>query len=899
MPVSPGTHLGPYEILSPLGAGGMGEVYRARDTRLDRTVAIKILPSHFSGDAARKQRFEREARTVSSLNHPHICTLHDIGHDSGVDFLVMEFVEGETLAKRLSKGALPFDQILHYGTEISDALSKAHRQGVVHRDLKPANIMLTKSGVKLLDFGLARLLPAAVAPMSPSAISAAGTPPLQEMATASKPLTAEGTLVGTLQYMAPEQLEGKDADARTDIFALGAVLYEMATGKKAFEGKSQASVIAAILEKDPTPITTLQPLAPAALERVVKACLAKDPDDRWQTAHDILLELKWIAEGGSQAAGPAPAGSRWKLPIWFTGAGWVLAVAALALAGWLHFASNRLEPLVSRSVILPPEKTTFNVSFPGGGHLAVSPNGHRLAFVAVGSDGARKLWVRPVSSLQAAALPGTEEAFYPFWSADSRSVAFFARGKLKRIDVEGGNPQNICDAPEGRSGAWNQNGVIVFAPAPTGPLSRVTQGGGTPEKVTTLDESRQETTHRWPWFLPDGDHFLYFARSRSAGKSVVFVQSLRTGKRELVLATGTSAVYSSGYLLFMRESALVAQPFDAGRLALSGEPSVVADSVQSDLGFGKGHFSVSDNGILVYLPGNAVGDSQLVWFDRTGRQIGSASETGNFTSPAISPDSRLLAFSAVDTSGKADIWVQDLLRGTRTRLTFDPLYAVDPIWSPDGRQIMFASFRAGQYDLYVKPADGSRDEQVLLSVAGGKYPSSWSKDGKFIAYEFYGVPGMVGEDIWVLPLGGAKQPFPFVQSQFEKLQPRFSPDGRWIAYQSDETGRFEIYVAPFPGPGGRRQLSVSGGIRPRWRGDGRELFFLGSDNRLMAVDIRTSGARLEPGAPQALFQTRAKVARSVYDVAPDGSKFVIATTLPEQNATPVTLVTNWSAELKK
>ncbi len=889
MSLAIGAKLGPYEILSPLGAGGMGEVYRARDTRLDRTVAIKVLPAHLAGSPERRQRFEREAKAISALNHPHICALYDIGHQDGTDFLVMEYVEGETLAARLEKGALPLDQILQYGIEISDALSKAHRQGVVYRDLKPANIMLTKSGVKLLDFGLAKALP------RPTPV----TQGLAAMVTDDRPLTAEGTLVGTLQYMAPEQLEGKDADARTDIFTFGAVLYEMATGKRAFEGKSQASVIAAILEKDPPPITTLQPMTPPALERVVKTCLAKDPDDRWQTAHDVELELKWILEGGAQAYA---SGSRIELRRagWLAWTGWALAVAALSVTAWLQFRSHRAESLVSRSVILPPEKTTFNVSFPGGGHLAVSPNGHRLAFVAVGSDGARKLWVRPVNSLQAAALPGTEEAFYPFWSADSRSVAFFVRGKLRRIDVEGGTSQNICDAPEGRSGTWNQNGVIVFAAGPTGPLSRVTQGGGTPERVTTLDESRQETTHRWPWFLPDGDHFLYFARSRTAGKSGVFVQSLRTGRRELVLATGTNAVYSSGYLLFMREAALVAQPFDADRLTLSGEPTIVADHVQSE-SFNKGNFSVSGNGILAYLPDVAAGDSQRVWFDRTGRQIGSASEIGNFTSPAISPDGRFVAFSASDASGNRDIWAQDILRGTKTRLTSDPLPDTDPIWSPDGKQVVFARSRGGEWDLYVKPADGSRDEQVLLGVAGGKYPSSWSKDGKFIAYEFFGVPGMVGEDIWVLPLGGTQQPFPFIHSQFEKLQPRFSPDGRWIAYQSDETGRDEIYVAPFPGPGGRRQLSLSGGTRPRWRGDGRELFFLGLDNRLMAVDIRTSGGQLEPGAPKALFQTCAKVLalRGVHDVTPDGSKFVITTTLPEQNATPLTLVTNWNAELKR
>jgi predicted Ser/Thr protein kinase len=507
MTLAQGTRLGPYEILASVGAGGMGEVYRARDTRLDRTVAIKVLPSHLSSNPEIRQRFDREARTISSLSHPHICALHDVGHQDGIDYLVMEFLEGETLTDRLSRGALPAEQVLRYSIEIADALDKAHRQGIVHRDLKPGNIMLTKSGVKLVDFGLAKLAAAGPANTSVSIL------PTQ----AGMNLTQEGTILGTFQYMAPEQLEGKEADARSDIFAFGAVLYEMATGKKAFSGKSQASLIASILSAEPPPISSVQPMTPPALDRVVKTCLAKDPDDRWQTAHDVMLQLKWIAEGGSQAGVPAPLVARRRgheRLAWGVAA--VLAVSTIALAA-VQLARPRAAVRVVRSSLLPPEKTTYHFIGDAAGPPAVSPEGLQIAFTARDSSGKSLLWVRSLDSPVPRAVAGTEDAMYPFWSPDSKFIGFFAGGKLKKIEASGGPAFALCDAGDARGGTWNKDGVIVFEPHFRDPLFRVPATGGKAAPVTKFDESRRETTHRFPFFLPDGSHFLYLAGSHAVG----------------------------------------------------------------------------------------------------------------------------------------------------------------------------------------------------------------------------------------------------------------------------------------------------------------------------------------------------------------------------------------------
>ena len=556
MPILPGRRLGPYEILSAIGAGGMGEVYKARDTRLDRIVAIKVLPTHLADRPELRGRFEREAKTIASLNHPHICTLYDTGHQDEIDFLVMEYLEGETLAQRLVKGSLPMEQVLRYAIEISDALDKAHRKGVTHRDLKPGNIMLTKTGTKLLDFGLAKLKQEVV----PANV------PLSDLPTAKDPLTAQGTLLGTLQYMAPEQLEGKEVDARTDIFAFGASVYEMATGKRAFEGKSQASLIAKILEIDPPPISSLQPMTPPALDRVVKRCLAKEPEMRWQTASDLCEELKWIAEGGSRTGMPAPVVAQRKIRERVAWAVAVIAVvAALALAS-PFFRRSSDEPRVLKIAVLPPEKTTFSVrSLP-----AVSPDGRRLAFVLT-AGGKDELWVRDLDSLAARALTGTDGASYPFWSPDSRTIAFFADQKLKKTEVAGGPALTLCDAINGRGGTWNNDGVILFGVF-GGSIFRVSAAGGIATALTAPDKASGETDHRVPWFLPDGRHFLYTATNRDPEKVVIYAGDLDSKNRKLVVAGNSNAVYSPpGYLLFVRERTLMVQPFDVGKLETTGD----------------------------------------------------------------------------------------------------------------------------------------------------------------------------------------------------------------------------------------------------------------------------------------------------------------------------------------
>jgi predicted Ser/Thr protein kinase len=677
-----GTKLGPYEVTAPLGSGGMGEVYRARDTRLDRSVAIKVLPADVSANAERKQRFEREARTISSLNHPNICALYDVGHQDGMDYLVMEYLEGETLEKRLEKGPLPTEVLLRHAIEIADALEKAHRSGVIHRDLKPGNIMVTKTGAKLLDFGLAK------------AEQTAFAGDISKLATLSKPLTAEGTIVGTFQYMAPEQLEGKEADARTDIFAFGAVLYEMATARAAFAGKTKASLIAAILSAEPAPISTLQPMTPPALERLVRGCLEKDPDERWQTAHDVKLQLRAIAEGGSQSGLPAPVSARRRIRERL---GWAAAAVAALFAAFFAFGYFQRGPSVARAIrayIKPMEKSSF-VFFGTASGFALSPDGRRLAYVATTPEGKALLWVRPIDSLQDQPLAGTEGAGFPFWSPDSRFIGFFAGGKLKKIEASGGPPLTLCDAATGRGGTWNREGVILFTPSVSSPVHRVSAAGGVATPVTTLDTSKNEASHRWPYFLPDGRHFLYVAGSSFTPKesptNSLLVGSLDSKEGKLLFHTHANAIYASGHILFLRQNTLMAQPFDPKRLELTGDAFPVADPVLEDEPRFLGVFSASENGILTYADGTSGAGRQLIWADRSGKKLGEVPEADAYADPQISPDGKRLTFS-VQSSGN-DIWVDDIGRGVKTRLTFGSSSSQANqagVWSPDGRRVAYS-----------------------------------------------------------------------------------------------------------------------------------------------------------------------------------------------------------------
>jgi eukaryotic-like serine/threonine-protein kinase len=893
MPLAPGTRLGPHEIIEQLGSGGMGEVYRARDTRLDRMVAVKILPGHLSDNEELRQRFDREARTISQLSHPHVCALYDVGHQDGVDYLVMEYLEGATLADRIVKGPLPIEQVLRYGIQIADALDKAHRLGIVHRDLKPGNVMVTKSGVKLLDFGLAKLRA-----VTPGAVSSSAS--LVQTQTDAT-LTAQGTIIGTFQYMAPEILEGREADARSDIFALGALLYEVATGQAPFQGKTQASVIAAILGKTPPPISSVQPMTPPALDRVVQTCLEKDPEDRWQTAHDVMLELKWVAEGGSRAGLPAPVVTRRRSRERLA---WIIAAAlaaAVATLGVLQLRKPRSAPAVVRSTVLPPEKAAFTFVGQGGGPVAVSPDGRQLAFVAAEPGGRRQLWIRPLELLLARSLPATDGAAYPFWSPDGRSVGFFADGKLKRIDVGGGPPLSICDAPDPRGGSWNRDGVILFEPQFREPIHRVSATGGTPVPVTGFDASRRETTHRWPFFLPDGRRFLFFSGSHSTSADseldAIFVGSLDGEKPKLLVDARSNAAYAAGRLLFVRHKTLLAQRFDPKSLRLAGDAFPIAENVQDDPGFFNAVFSVSQQGTLAYQEaGGTIGLSEVTWVDRTGKKIDVLDDPADFYDPRISPDGRRVAVVVGDPG---DIWIYDVVRHTRTRMTFAGGSDNAPTWSPDGTRVAFSSQRSGNGDLYARAAAGTGSDELLASSKTFKVANSWSPDGRYLAFAASaGAPGSKA-DLWLLSLSNRKAS-PLVRTESDEVAGAFSPDGRWLAYASDESGRFEIYVMkPLPEPEGKWQVSTAGGVEPRWRRDGKELFYVGPDGRVMAVEVGT-GADFEVGKPQALFGTSLKNASGArYDVAPDGQRFLLNRPIGDESSPPITLVQNWTVLLER
>jgi Tol biopolymer transport system component len=876
MTLETGTRLGPYEILSPLGAGGMGEVYKARDTRLERTVAIKILPPRFSEDADMKQRFEREAKAISALAHVNICALYDVGTHEGTEYLVMEHLEGQTLAERLSNGPLPPDLLLTVSIEIAAALDAAHHAGIIHRDLKPGNVMLTKSGVKLLDFGLAKTAP-------PPVKSSPATSLPTEMPRA---ITQQGTILGTFQYIAPEQLEGREADARSDIFSFGAVLYEMATGRKAFEGKSHAALISAILKDEPAPISTVAPMTPPALDRVVKTCLAKDPEDRFQTAHDIKLQLQWIAEGGSQVGLPAPVAQRRKSRERLA---WGLAAAAAVAAAILGVGYVRRAPARPRLVrfeIANPEGIT-TIDAP-----RISPDGRHLAFNATDSSGKSRIWVRALNALVAQPLAGTEGTTRPFWSPDSRFLGFFAEGKLKKIEVSGGPAQKICDAPRGADGSWSPEGVVLFDGTANDPINRVSAAGGAPVVAVKAEASRKETSVGWPEFLPDGRHFLYMATGQKPEDNAYRIGSLDSTESKALAPAQTLVSYAPpGYLLFVRDKTLVAQPFDAKALKTTGEPIPLAEHVGTDA-VGLARFSVAGDGTLVYRTGES-GD-RFLWVDRSGREGETVGDPGEYHNPAFSPGGDRLAFNLADPrSGKTDIWVRDLKRGVSSRFTFGTGDAFAPLWSPDGRLIVFRQ----ALDLFEKAAGGQgEEEKLLLKSDEMKVACDWSRDGRYIAFQSRGKE--TSWDIWMLPTFGDRKPIAFLKTQFAEALPVFSPDGRFLAYQSDESGRNEVYVQSFPGPGGKWQISASGGVEPRWRADGKELFYRAPDQRLMAVEIQ-AGSGFAAGVPQPLFLGRFDVAtvRNRYLPAADGRRFFTVAPLGREAMTPTTVVLNWFAEL--
>jgi len=885
MALSPGSKLGPYEIGAPLGAGGMGEVYRAKDTRLNRTVAIKILPTEFAADPVSRQRFEREAKTISSLNHPHICVLYDIGHQDGLDYIVMECVEGESLAKRLEKGALPLDQTLKFGAQIAEALDKAHRNGVVHRDLKPANIMLTGSGAKLPDFGLAK----EAAPLAGAHTLTAGVP--------SSPITQEGRIVGTFQYMSPEQVEGNEVDGRSDIFSLGAVLYEMVTGNRAFQGKTQLSVASSILEREPEPISVAKPLTSKALERAIQRCLAKDPEDRWQTGRDLASELKWIGESGSQSAASVTTSA--------------VAHPARNVKQWMPWVINGALALlligaaVSLRNAKPEEQQRMYFSAPlsfAAQDLAIAPNSHTVAVVGY-NEAARKsmIWLYEVGSREAKVLPDTEGGIFPFWSPDGKSLGFFGGGKLKKLDVAGGPVQTLCDAPSGRGGTWNRDGVILFTPTGrlTSGLSRVSASGGTPSPLGGTFPGQGEASQRWPMFLPDGKHYLFLSATITKGGQAdgIYLGDLDSNERRLVVNTNANGAYAApGYLFFYRDKTLFAQPFDLKNYQLTGEPTPMFTDAQFLPRILRVSFAVSDSGLLLVQQGGNISLSRLAWFDRKGAEVGAVGNPDVYSNLQLSGNGKAVALDKTDiASQNTDVWLYDLQRGSTARLTFDPGLDALPLWSPDNSRIVFTSSRKNVFDLYLKNADGAQEERPINATGADKYPNSWSRDGKYLLYT-------EGPDMKFLTFPEMRSKI-FLSAPATVKNAQFSPDGKWVAYASNESGKWEIYVTSFPEARGKWQVSAGGGEQPRWRGDGKELFYLSADMKMMAVQTKT-GATFDAGAPAVLFQAnpREVVATSeqvIYDVDQKGERFLINTQVKSTETHPISVILHWDAGLKK
>ena len=883
-----GTRLGPYEIVSPLGAGGMGEVYRARDTRLGRDVAVKVLPPALSPSPEVRARFEREAKTVSNLNHPNICTLFDVGREGETDYLVMELIEGETLAERLAKGPLPSADTLRLGSQIADALDRAHRAGVVHRDLKPGNVMLTKAGAKLMDFGLAR----ATGLAGPAGGSGVTMHTLTTSPTVAQPLTAEGSIVGTFQYMSPEQLEGREADARSDLWALGCVLYEMATGRRAFEGKSQASLIAAILERQPPPPSQVSPMVPPALDRIIQQCLAKDPEERLQTAHDVKLQLQWVAEGGSQAGVPAPVSARrrGRERIAWMAAG-ALGVVALVLGTAL--ALRRVpEPRVVRFDVRSPAGVTA-ISWP-----RLSPDGRMLAFLGTDSAGVRRVWIRPLDAIEAHPVAEMDGTSRPFWSPDSRFLAFISEGRLRKVPVAGGPAVAICDAPGGFDGSWGSDGWILFDGAADDSIRGVPASGGRLKPFTTIDHAHGDMEHGWPFFLPDGRHFLFVAIGKGSSGTIRLGTVGSTGTKVLGQTDGRVEYTAPGYLVYVNGGTLVAQPFDARAGKTTGDPVPVGEDVT--LGGDSGDFSVSNSGVLAYRSQGAQERSLLEWVSRDGRVLGQAGPPGVYEDVALSPDgSRVAVTVATEQPAARDVWIRDIARGVSSRLTFDPTDDIWPVWSPDGMRVAYCDNRDGEFRTFVKPANGVGAEDSLAHVRGAATgPTDWSAAANVIMTSRFTTGGW---DIWAQPADGKGTPHAVIQTPFSERSAKLSPDGRWMAYSSNESGRNEVYVVPFPGPGGKWQVSTAGGSYPQWRGDGKELYFQAPDETIMSVGVST-GASFEVGVPAALFHIPLRESQySGYRWCPakDGQRFLVNTPSGAIAAGRFVVASEWTSELKQ
>jgi Tol biopolymer transport system component len=853
----------------------MGEVYRAKDSKLGRQVALKVLPPAFARDLDRMTRFEREAKVLASLNHPNIAAIYGLEENA----LVMELVEGQTLAERLAQGSMPLAETLSIARQISEALEYAHEKGIIHRDLKPANVKITPEDVvKVLDFGLAKFAEQPAAPADP-----ADSPTLTIRATKA------GLIMGTAAYMSPEQASGKPVDRRSDIWSFGVVLWEMLSGRKLFEGETISHTLADVL-KGEIDFNRLPAGTPSAIRELLRRCLDRDVRNRLRDIGEArVLIQKHLADpaGAAVAKESAVASNRRRFLPWALAGALLLALAAVAL---LHFRGAPPEQRLLKYSVSPPEKARFD-------SIAVSPDGRRLAFIAT-EPGKSRLWVRPLDSLTAQPLADAELAL--FWSPDSRFIGFFADGKLKKVEASGDPVQTLCDAQIGNGGSWSRDGVILFS-GPGLPVSRVPAEGGEAKPATSPGASLPKR-RRHVFFLPDGRHYLYATPASSHPESGgIYLGALDSEDATRLLGDLSSAAYAAaasgaGYLLFWRGGSLMAQPFDPGKLRLSGAPFPVAEQVRYNASTYRASFSVSENGVLVYDSAGAAQVDQLVWFDRAGKRLGTVGEPGRYIRPSLSPDEKQVAIEREDPPAGLDLWLVELARGVSTRFTFDPNRDAGPVWSPDGRSIVFSSNREGAFDLYRKISSGAGKDELLLKSDNLKWASDWSSDGRFLLY--YEMSPKTKYDMWVLPLSGGKKPIPYLQTEFNEERGAFSPDGKWIAYQSDESRRFEVYVQTFPATGAKWQVSTSGGMHPKWRRDGKELFYLDADSKMMAVEVET-GAAFQAGIPRPLFETQITGSSTRYAVTRDGQRFLIPTLTGEAGSTPATVVINWMAGIKR
>jgi len=890
-----GTCLGPYDIKALLGAGGMGEVYRARDAKLGRDVALKILPDVFTADSDRRARFEREARLLASVNHPHIAAIYGFEELVGIHALVLELVEGETLAARLTHASargLEPSEALAIARQIAEALEAAHERGIVHRDLKPANIAIRRDGaVKVLDFGIAKIA--------------------ADPADCDATKTREGLLLGTAAYMSPEQARGKTVDKRTDVWAFGCVLFEMLTGRTAFARDTVSDTMAAILEREPD-WTNVPAGTPQTVVRLLRRCLEKDPNRRLHDIADARIEIDDAIASSRDTErfgvhARSPREWRQRRMAWSAGAVCLLAAAGF---GWLTYGRRSADSAITiRSTIPLPDGTSIGAPtvLGQGPSIALSPNGRSLVFAVTGSDNRSRLWLRPLDGNAAEPLAGTEDGALPFWSPDSRSISFFSTGdrKLKRVDVTGRVVLTVCEDPQGfgGGGSWNGDGVILFAPTLAvegGPINRVAASGGTPKPVTTVDVAAGELRHFAPAFLEDGRHFLYTSMS-SSGSLSVFTGSLEGPEKTLLIRDAANVQNVPGRLLFIRGTTLFMQPFDAGRRSLAGEATPIVEGVAIEPRSRTGVFSASSNGVLAYQAGAASAASQLTWFDRTGKATGVLGEPADYNTVNLSPDGTRAAVTLRDANRNMDVWVVDAVRGMRTRFTFDPAEESIGVWSPDGASIAFDSARTGRRDLYRKTANGSGSEDLIDANPINKVPTSWSPDGKSLLYNSAAGTPRTGNDLWIVPLAGQQKPYVFLQTPFNETRAQFAPDGRWIAYSSNESGRNEVYVAPYPATGSKWQVSSNGGGSPRWRRDGRELFYVALDGSLTAVALNSRESLFEVDAVETLFKPRMRDQFNgiPYDVRADGKAFLVNTLLDRTPPSSITIVVNWPALVVK